>query len=215
MRPRREFCIPRWRWTMGQDGTFRMALLVVLAIMIAITAFHRMQARAAGGSVSRREEGFVLLAMRAVCGLSIWVAIIAYLVSPGSMAWAALPAAEWLRWGGVALGLLACGLLYWTLHHLGTNLTDTVVTRARATLITSGPFGWVRHPFYVTVLLLLLSVSLITANWFIGLASISICAFFILRTPLEEQKLGERFGDDYRAYTQRTGRFLPRLARRR
>lgn len=125
MRPCHEFCIPRWRWTMGQDGTFRMALLVVLAITIAITAFHRMQARAAGGSVSRREEGFVLLAMRAVCGLSIWVAIIAYLVSPGSMAWAALPAAEWLRWGGVALGLLACGLLYWTLHHLGTNLTDT------------------------------------------------------------------------------------------
>ena len=90
-----------------------------------------------------------------------------------------------------------------------------MVTRARATLITSGPFGWVRHPFYMTVLLLLLSVSLITANWFIGLASISIFAFFILRTPLEEQKLGERFGDDYRAYTQRIGRFLPRLARRR
>ena len=196
---------------MGLESPFRISLLVLFAMMIAITAYHRIRARAAGGSVSRRAEGFLLLAMRAVFGLSIWIAIIAYLVSPGSMAWSALPAADWLRWVGVGLGLLACGVLYWTLHHLGKNLTDTVVTRAEATLVTSGPYGWVRHPFYVTVLLLLLSASLITANWFIGLLSIFICAFFVLRAPLEERKLVERFGDDYRAYMTRTGRFLPRL----
>ena len=71
---------------MGQEGTFRYALLVVFAIATAITAYHRIQAQAVGGSVSSQEEGFVLLAMRAVFGLSIWVAIIAYSVSPGSMA---------------------------------------------------------------------------------------------------------------------------------
>ena len=150
--------------------------------------------------------------MRAVFGSSLWVAIIAYSVSPGSMAWSAVAVADWLRWGGLGLGLLACGLLYWTLHHLGTNFTDTVTTRAEATLVTSGPYGWVRHPFYVTVLLLLLSASLITANWLIGLLSFSIFAFFVLRVPLEEQKLAERFGEEYRAYIQRTGRFLPRKA---
>ena len=99
---------------MGQESTFRWALLVVVVIMMMITAYHRIQAQAAGGSVSRREEGFLMLAMRSVIGLSLWVAIIAYLVSPGSMAWSALPVASWLRWGGVGLGLLACGLLYWT-----------------------------------------------------------------------------------------------------
>ena len=196
---------------MGHENSFRVSLFVVLAMMIAITAYHRIQAQAAGGSVSRRAEGVALLAMRAVFGLSIWVAIIAYLISPSSIAWSALPAADWLRWVGVGLGLLACGLLDWTLHHLGKNLTDTVVTREEATLVTSGPYRWVRHPFYVTVLLLLVSATLITANWFIGLLSIFICAFFVLRTPLEEQKLIERFGDDYRAYARRTGRFLPRI----
>ena len=200
---------------MGQENIFRWAVLVLVVITMTIAGYHRIQARTAGGSVSRREEGFVLLAMRTVLGLSFWVALIAYLVSPGSMAWSALPAADWLRWGGVGLGLFECGLLYWTLRHLGTNLTDTVVTRAEATLVTSGPYRWVRHPFYVTILLLLLSISLITANWFISLSSIFLCAFFVLRTPLEEQKLAERFGDDYRAYIQRTGRFLPRMASRR
>ena len=42
-----------------------------------------------------------------------------------------------------------------------------------------------------------------------------IFAFFVLRAPLEEQKLAERFGDEYRAYIQRTGRFVPRRASRR
>ena len=198
---------------MEQEGTFRWMLLVVIVITMTIAGYYRIQARVAGGSVSRREEGFVLLAMRTVFGLSLWAAIIAYLISPGSMAWSALPASDWLRWGGVGFGLLECGLLYWTLHHLGPNLTDTVVTRAEATLVTSGPYRWVRHPFYVTILLLLISVSLITANWFIGILSSLTFAFFVLRAPLEEQKLAERFGDEYRAYQKRTGRFFPRSAR--
>ncbi len=200
---------------MEQDGIFRWAVLVLVVITMTIAGYHRIQARTAGGSVSRREEGFVLLAMRTVLGLSFWGALFTYLISPGTMAWSAVPVADWLRWGGVGLGLLAGGLLYWTLRHLGTNLTDTVVTRAEATLVTSGPYGWVRHPFYVTSLLLVLSISLIMANWFIGLLGLFLFLFFVLRAPLEEQKLAERFGDEYRAYIQRTGRFLPRRVRGR
>ena len=58
--------------------------------------------------------------------------------------------------------------MYWTLSSLGTNLTDTVVTRAEATLVTHGPYRWVRHPYYVTAALLMGSVTLLTANWLIG-----------------------------------------------
>ena len=58
-------------------------------------------------------------------------------------------------------------------------------------------------------LLALVSASLRTANWFIGLSSVALGAFFVLRAPLEEEKLIERFGDDYRAYVERTGRFWP------
>jgi protein-S-isoprenylcysteine O-methyltransferase Ste14 len=38
-------------------------------------------------------------------------------------------------------------------------------------------------------------------------------ALLVIRTPIEEAKLIEKFGDEYRAYVRRTGRFLPRLAR--
>jgi len=37
--------------------------------------------------------------------------------------------------------------MYWTLSNLGKNLTDTVVTRAGATLVTTGPYRLVRLSF--------------------------------------------------------------------
>jgi protein-S-isoprenylcysteine O-methyltransferase Ste14 len=51
------------------------------------------------------------------------------------------------------------------------------------------------------------------ANWFIGLMAVVGLIFLVLRTPIEEAKLIERFGDEYREYMQRTGRFVPRLIR--
>lgn len=57
------------------------------------------------------------------------------------------------------------------------------------------------------------SVTLLTANWFIGLASVIVLALLAIRTPKEEEMLIERFGDQYREYRARTGRFLPRIFR--
>jgi protein-S-isoprenylcysteine O-methyltransferase Ste14 len=56
---------------------------------------------------------------------------------------------------------------------------------------------------------------LMSANWFIGAgALIVIGTVSIVRTPIEEAQLIERFGEQYRAYMRRTGRFLPRLRHR-
>jgi protein-S-isoprenylcysteine O-methyltransferase Ste14 len=86
-----------------------------------------------------------------------------------------------------------------------------VITRASATLVTSGPYRWVRHPFYVTVTLLFLSATIIAANWLIGASSAAILGLLAIRTPKEEQKLIERFGDGYRQYMATTGRYVPRI----
>ena len=50
----------------------------------------------------------------------------------------------------------------------------------------------------------------------IGLgALILIGTISIARSPIEEKQLIERFGEEYRAYMRRTGRFFPRLIHRR
>jgi protein-S-isoprenylcysteine O-methyltransferase Ste14 len=100
--------------------------------------------------------------------------------------------------------------MYCTLINLGRNLTDTVMTRANATLVTSGPYRWVRHPFYLSFALLMLAAMLLSANWFIGLSALVVLLMLVLRTPKEEQKLVEKFGEDYRAYVTMTGRFFPK-----
>lgn len=76
------------------------------------------------------------------------VSLIAFLIDPSDMAWSSLPLPAWARWAGVAVSAMGGGLLTWTLVRLGPNLTDTVVTRREHTLVTRGPYRFVRHPFY-------------------------------------------------------------------
>ena len=130
------------------------------------------------------------------------------------MAWSALPLPLWLRWIGVGVGVVAALLLVWTFRSLGTNLTDTVVTRKHHTLITSGPYRLVRHPFYVASALAIAANALATANWFIGLTGGLAVVLLVIRTATEEEQLTKRFGDDYVTYMKRTGRFLPRIVHR-
>ncbi len=151
-----------------------------------------------------------LVALR-LSGLALWVAALAYLIRPSSMAWASVALPHWLRWAGAVPGVAATALMYWTLTNLGKNLTDTVVTRAEHTLVQTGPYRWVRHPFYVTAALLIVSVSLLAANWAIALAGVAVVILLVIRTPNEERHLSARFGSQYQAYMDRTGRFFPRL----
>jgi len=69
----------------------------------------------------------------------------------------------------------------------------------------------VRHPFYLSFLLSMTGVSLATANWFILLGGFVTFGFMVARLRLEEAKLIERFGDEYRDYMRRVGRFVPRF----
>ena len=106
---------------------------------------------------------------------------------------------------------MAATLLIVTFRALGTNITDTVVTRAEHTLVTEGPYRWVRHPFYVAFALAMAADSLVTANWFLALTGAVAVTLIAIRTQTEQQKLIERFGDEYRRYKERTGAFIPRL----
>jgi protein-S-isoprenylcysteine O-methyltransferase Ste14 len=148
-------------------------------------------------------------------GIAFWLELIAWMVDPGWMAWSSVSLPAWLRWTGVGLIAIACGLLVWTFRCLGKNLTDTVVTRQKHTLVIHGPYRWVRHPFYDSAALLALAVSLITANWFFFVTGVVLFCLFIIRTRTEEENLVARFGDSYRAYMERTGRFLPRITANR
>jgi len=199
---------------MPSETPFRIALALIMLASATVAGYYRWRAAASGERISRKEEGYLFAILLRLAGAGLWIATLLYLVAPATVRWGAVSLPAWVRWCGVAGG--ACGPLFlaWTLASLGRNLTDTVVTRAQATLVTHGPYRWVRHPFYVATGWLMLSVSVLAANWAIGASCLLVLLLLALRTPKEEQMLIERFGDEYRQYMAKTGRFLPRLPRR-
>ena len=97
-------------------------------------------------------------------------------------------------------------------HTLGRNLTDTVVTRRNATFVDYGPYRFVRNPMYTGVLVGGLSLGLALGTWLVPTWAGLMFSLLALRTKTEESYLIERFGNQYRDYMSRVGRFLPKRA---
>jgi len=197
---------------MTDDHPFRLILLIGFLIYLPMGVRYRLKSRT-GEKLDRRQEGLFTLVTLRVCGVAAMLAFVAWLINPVWMAWASVPLPAGLRWAGLGLGLVSGLLILWTFHSLGRNLTDTVVTRREHSLVTSGPYRWVRHPLYTAAALAFLGNSLATANAFLFATGFVAIALLILRTSKEEANLIARFGDAYRDYMRRTGRFLP-LGRR-
>ena len=58
-------------------------------------------------------------------------------------------------------------------------------------------FGWI------------VSLGLVMVSWIPLIIAAWVAVIFATRAPREEQMMLERFGDEYRAYMKRTGRFFP------
>lgn len=195
---------------MSDDALFRWLVAAGFVATVAIVLPHRLKA-GTRERLDRRKEGAFILATLRPAGGALWIGMIVYIVSPQSMAWSAVVLPGWLRWTGVLLSALGLALLAWTMPTLGRNLTDTVVTRQQHTLVVGGPYRWIRHPFYGAMLLLGVGCALAAANWFLFASAIAAFTLLAIRSRIEEEQLALRFGDTYRAYQSRTGRFFPKV----
>jgi protein-S-isoprenylcysteine O-methyltransferase Ste14 len=79
-------------------------------------------------------------------------------------------------------------------------------------LVQRGPYSIVRHPIYVSMLLMLLATALIVSNW---IASCIALVFFLIgtevRVRVEEKLLLSRFGSEYESYRRRVYAYIPGL----
>jgi protein-S-isoprenylcysteine O-methyltransferase Ste14 len=195
------------------DQIFRLVLIAGFVTLMPVLVYHRIRSQATGESLDRRQEGWLILLTLRPTGLAHMAGLITFMVNPARMAWSAMPLPVWVRWTGIALGVCAGSLLVWTLVNLGKNLTDTVVTRRSHSLVTHGPYRWIRHPFYVAIALSVTANGLAAANWFLLATGWLTITLLVVRTRKEEALLLARFGEAYRSYMEQTGRFLPRASR--
>jgi protein-S-isoprenylcysteine O-methyltransferase Ste14 len=188
---------------------------IILPVLILSFAVHRgYYVRKHGeeqNTLKKREEGLASK-LAGLLGVIGFVAVLMHAIQPAWLAWSSLPLPLWLRWAGVALALLGFVLLQWAQKTLGKNWSDTPRMIQEQSLITSGPYQYIRHPIYTAFLLILGSTFLISANWLIGFAWIGMTVLEVAsRIGFEENLMLEYFGDQYREYRKRTGRLLPRM----
>lgn len=109
---------------------------------------------------------------------------------------------------GSALMLAATALMVVAQWQLGTSWRIGVEDGARPGLITRGLFRYSRNPIFTSVLLALTGYVLLLPTWISLIAWLG--TLFGVRTQVaaEEAYLLRTYGDAYRDYASRVGRFL-------
>ncbi|HEV8595415.1 MAG TPA: isoprenylcysteine carboxylmethyltransferase family protein [Thermoplasmata archaeon] len=114
-----------------------------------------------------------------------------------------------LLWGAGGL------LVLWAGRELGRFMMLQIGVVKDHRLIQTGPYARVRHPTYAGAMGLSFGVALLFLSYV--LLAFAVTAFLVAdyRARKEERLLSSAhgFGDAYRQYMERTGRFLPRLSK--
>ena len=196
---------------MNDEARFRGSLALVSGLLTIIRLYSGWQARRLGGKVIARRAGRGWTALLWLLGGSAALTSALYVVAPTRIQWAALRLPAWARWAGVGLGGVTVLLFGWVHHTLGVNWSMPAEIKERQTLVTGGPYRWVRHPMYTTVFVWAAAFLLMSANWLIGGAWFGLGIAAVALVGREEAALIDTFGDAYQAYMRHAGRFLPRV----
>jgi len=194
------------------ENIFRILAAVILFTAMGISSYFRRKAdKDTGEKISRKVDGTPMMTLIRIGGLILWLSPLVYLINPAWMAWSKIGLPDWVRWLGVLIGVLCTFGVYWLFSSIGSGITPTSGTRKEHQLVTSGPYHWVRHPLYTVGSSMFISFGMMADNWFIAVLGALAFIAMAIRTPKEEANLIAKFGDEYREYMKRTGRFLPRL----
>ncbi len=121
-----------------------------------------------------------------------------------------LPA--FVGWLGTAVFIAGLWLLWKSHADLGQNWSVSLEIKEGHSLVTSGSYRYIRHPMYSAHGLWCIGQALLVHNWLAGLASLAVfLPLYWLRVPREEGMMLAQFGEEYRAYIERTGQIIPRL----
>lgn len=116
----------------------------------------------------------------------------------------------WLSWAALAVFALALGLRFWTLRTMGRSWHVRVVHGPDYPIVCHGPFRYIRHPNYLTVILELAAFPLIYHLYATALA-IGLGNALVLRFRIRNE---ERVLFENPAWRERMGpkpRFFPRF----
>lgn len=136
-----------------------------------------------------------------------------YIFYPSAMAWTRFPMPAWFRWSGVIITVVGMALEFSTQLNLGKNYSTTLHISEGQSLVTSGPYRYVRHPMYTALIMVGVGIGILSTSWYFLIPFIATGIVVAFRIRREEEAMIEEFGDEYIQYAQVTGRFFPLIRR--
>ena len=153
---------------------------VPMAFEARLAASHDRALRAAG-AVEPRDDVFPLMQ---------WMYPLAF-VAMAAETWARRAQPNAVFAGGVLVFALAKAIKYWAIATLGSRWTFRVLVPPSSSLISTGPYRFMRHPNYVGVMGEIAGMALMSQASVSGVVSILIFTWLIAaRIRVEERALG-------------------------
>ncbi|KAH6606792.1 s-isoprenylcysteine O-methyltransferase [Trichoderma cornu-damae] len=185
--------------------------------VLALSAFHFLEfwTTAERNTAVASVDSFLLTAnwpAYAVAHSAAFIECIVVTVFFPARSWAPFGSGRVLLLVGLSMVLVGQAVRSLAMLHAGASFNHHIQTKKAQShlLVTTGIYGWMRHPSYFGFFYWGLGTQLVLGNALCFVAySAVLYMFFKARIGIEEEKLVEFFGGDYVEYRKRVGTLIP------
>ena len=114
-----------------------------------------------------------------------------------------------IRYIGLAIYLVFSWVQVWAYKSLGENYSQDILIKKDHQLVKKGPFRIVRHPQYLSQILIDLGGAAATLSYIVAPLAIVQIPFIIMRASLEDKLLAKYFTDEFVLYKKKSGFIFP------
>ncbi|MDD3270048.1 MAG: isoprenylcysteine carboxylmethyltransferase family protein [Syntrophomonadaceae bacterium] len=117
-----------------------------------------------------------------------------------------------INYAGFLLFFIYCLIRYRAIVSLGKYYNPRVALYEEHSLVKDRAYLRIRHPFYLSAMLSVLSITFIFNSWgSLLIVILAVIPAIIYRIKVEEEFLLRHFGESYKEYMGQTSRLIPKI----
>lgn len=110
---------------------------------------------------------------------------------------------------GLMIQVIGMSIGIWAILTIGIGNFNIQPEVKSDSLITRGPYKWIRNPMYSAVILFFIPIAIQNLNWLNLILIVLLIMTLYLKILSEEKLLKEKFGNQYLHYKSITKRLIP------